>query len=192
MAENETTILEFRNSKRWEEWLKKNHARSTGVWVRLAKKASGGESVSYCEALDAALCCGWIDGLKKGESKNAWLQKFIPRTEKSGWSKVNREKALALIEAGRMQEAGLRAIERAKSNGRWETAYDSPSTATVPEDLKAALDASPRAKAFFATLNSQNRYAVLYRIQTARKTDTRTKRIGRFVAMLARHEKFHP
>jgi uncharacterized protein YdeI (YjbR/CyaY-like superfamily) len=192
MTENGAPILEFRNCKGWEDWLSKNHGRSPGLWMRLAKKASGVQSVSYGEALDAALCYGWIDGQRKRESENAWLQRFIPRTNKSIWSKVNRQKALTLIAAGRMKESGLRAIERAKANGRWEAAYDSPRTATVPEDLQAALDANPRAKAFFATLNSQNRYAVLYRIQTARKAETRSNRIAQFVAMLARHEKLHP
>ncbi|MGO9010447.1 MAG: YdeI/OmpD-associated family protein [Bryobacteraceae bacterium] len=192
MVKNVAPILEFRTSKRWEDWLRKNHSRSAGVWLRLAKSASGVRSVTYGEALEAALCYGWIDGQKKSESENAWLQRFILRKERSVWSKVNRRKALALIEAGRMQPAGLRAIERAKANGHWEAAYDSPRTATVPADLQAALDASPRAKAFFVTLNSQNRYAVLYRIQTARKAETRSKRIAQFVAMLGRHEKLHP
>jgi uncharacterized protein YdeI (YjbR/CyaY-like superfamily) len=160
--------------------------------VRLAKKGSAGQSVTYSEALEVALCFGWIDGQKKGESEAAWLQKFIPRANRSIWSKINRKKALALMEDGRMKPAGLRAIERAKANGSWDAAYDSPSTATVPNDLQAALDKNARAKAFFATLDSQNRYAVLYRIQTVKKAETRSRKILQFIEMLARNEKLHP
>jgi uncharacterized protein YdeI (YjbR/CyaY-like superfamily) len=173
-------------------WLDKNHSKSPGIWMRLAKKASGSQSVSYSEALEVALCYGWIDGQKKSDGEAAWLQKFIPRAKKSGWSKVNRKKALALIEAGGMKPAGLQAIERAKADGSWDAAYDSPSTATVPNDLQAALDKNPRAKTFFATLDSQNRYAVLYRIQTVKKAETRSRKIQQFVEMLARSEKLHP
>ncbi len=185
-------VLEFGSDQLWQNWLGKNHRRSAGLWMRLAKKASGVRSVSYPEALDTALCYGWIDGRKKSDGEDAWLQKFIPRTDRSSWSRVNRQKALALVAAGRMTPAGLSAIERAKANGSWEAAYDSPATATVPEDLQAALDANPQAKAFFATLNSRNRYAVLYRVQTVRRPETRCRRIAQFVAMLARHEQFHP
>ena len=184
-------IVEFRNPRAWETWLAKNHARSPGVWLRLARKASGLASVTYAEALEIALCYGWIDGQKKPESATAWLQRFVPRTERSIWSRINREKAKALIEAGRMTPAGLAAIERAKANGRWETAYDSHRSATVPSDLQAELDRNPRAAEFFATLDSANRYAVLFRIQTARKPETRQRRIHQFVAMLARSQKLH-
>ena len=185
------TLL-FKNQKAWEVWLDKNHARSSGVWLRLARKASEVKSVSYAEALKVALCYGWIDGQKKGESENAWLQKFTPRAKKSIWSKINREKALALIESGRMKTAGLNAIERAKKDGRWDAAYDSQSEAGVPADLQAALDKNTRAKAFFATLDSHNRYAVLFRVHTAKKAGTRAKRIQKFVEMLEKHEKLHP
>jgi len=185
-------IVEFRAARSWETWLAKNHARSAGVWLRLAKKASGLESVSCAEALEVALCYGWIDGQKKPESATAWLQRFVPRTERSIWSRINREKAKALIAAGRMKPAGLAAIERARANGRWETAYDSHRSATVPADLQAELDRNPRAAKFFATLDRANRYAVLFRIQTARKPETRQRRISQFVAMLARGEKLHP
>ena len=184
--------LEFATCKTWARWLDKNHSQSSGIWMRLAKKASGSQSVSYSEALEVALCYGWIDGQKRSEGEAAWLQWFIPRAKKSGWSKINRKKALALIEAGRMKPAGLKAIERAKADGSWDAAYDSPSTATVPADLQAALDKNPRAKTFFSTLDSQNRYAVLYRIQTVKKAETRNRKIQRFVEMLARHEKVHP
>ena len=192
MAGGDVAVLEFAHRKAWSSWLDKNHGKSSGLWVRLAKRASGSPSVSYNEALEVALCYGWIDGLKKSEDKAAWLQKFIPRARKSKWSKINRKKATALIGDGRMKPAGLKAIERAKSDGSWDAAYDSPSTATVPGDLQAALDKNPRAKAFFATLDSQNRYAVLYRIQTVKKAETRSRKIQQFVEMMARNEKVHP
>jgi uncharacterized protein YdeI (YjbR/CyaY-like superfamily) len=139
-----------------------------------------------------ALCYGWIDAQKRSESANTWLQKFTPRSKKSIWSRINREKALALIKAGQMKPAGLKAIEGAKEDGRWDAAYDSPSRATVPTDLQAALDRNARAKAFFATLDGANRYAVLFRIQTAKKAETRARRIHQFVKMLERKEKLHP
>jgi uncharacterized protein YdeI (YjbR/CyaY-like superfamily) len=192
MTSSDAAALEFAHRKAWAAWLDKNHAKSSGIWVRLAKKGSAGQSVTYSEALEVALCFGWIDGQKKAESEAAWLQKFIPRTNRSIWSKINRKKALALMETGRMKPAGLRAIERAKANGSWDAAYDSPSTATVPNDLQAALDKNARAKAFFATLDSQNRYAVLYRIQTVKKAETRLRKIQQFIEMLARNEKLHP
>jgi uncharacterized protein YdeI (YjbR/CyaY-like superfamily) len=184
--------LVFPRQKDWAAWLARNHGKSPGVWVRLAKKASGVQSISYGEALEAALCHGWIDARKKGESETTWLQQFTPRATKSIWSKINREKAIALIQSGRMKPAGLAQIERAKKDGRWEAAYDSPSAATASPDLQAALDRNPRAKAFYATLDSQNRYAVLFRIQTAKKPETRVKRIQRFVEMLEKNEKLHP
>jgi uncharacterized protein YdeI (YjbR/CyaY-like superfamily) len=184
--------LEFAACKAWAGWLDKNHSKSSGIWMRLAKKASGRQSVSYSEALEVALCYGWIDGQKKSDGEAAWLQRFIPRAKKSGWSKINRKKALALIEAGRMKPAGLKAIQRAKADGSWDAAYDSPSTATVPGDLQVALDKNPQAKTFFSTLDSQNRYAVLYRIQTVKKAETRSRKIQQFVEMLARGEKLHP
>ena len=170
----------------------RNHAKSSGLWLCFAKKTSGVESVSYAEALESALCYGWIDGQKLSKNGLAWLQRFVPRSEKSIWSKINREKALALIKSGRMQPAGDAAIERAKANGRWDAAYDSPSRSTVPEDLAAALAVSPRANEFFQTLNRANRYAVLFRIQTAKKVETRERKIKEFIAMLERHDKFHP
>ena len=192
MTSNDAVALEFAHRRAWAAWLDKNHGKSSGIWVRLAKKGSVGQSVTYSEALEVALCFGWIDGQKKGESEAAWLQKFIPRANRSIWSKINRKKALALIEDGRMKPAGLRAIERAKANGSWDAAYDSPSTAKVPNDLQAALDKNAQAKAFFSELDSQNRYAVLYRIQTVKKAETRSRKIQQFIEMLARNEKLHP
>ncbi len=182
----------FKSKQDWAKWLDKNHRKSSGLWLRLAKKDSGSRSVSYKEALEVALCYGWIDGQKRPESDEMWLQRFVPRSSKSIWSKINREKALELIASGEMKTAGLEAIENAKRNGRWETAYDSPSAATVPDDFKAALDANLKAKIFFETLDRANRYAVLWRIQTVKKAETRTRKIEQFIAMLARHEKIHP
>lgn len=173
-------------------WLAEHHAASTGIWLRIAKSGSGIPSVTYAEALDEALCYGWIDGQKKGYDADAWLQKFTPRRAKSIWSKINRDKVAALIAAGRMQPAGLAEVERAKADGRWDAAYDSQRTAEVPADLQAALDANDEARAFFATLNSANRFAILWRVQTAKRPETRAKRIADLVAMLGRGEKLHP
>jgi uncharacterized protein YdeI (YjbR/CyaY-like superfamily) len=162
------------------------------VWLRIAKKGADVRSVSYLEAVDAALCFGWIDGQKKSDDASHWLQRFTPRSKKSIWSKINREKAIRLIELEQMHAAGLREVERAKQDGRWDGAYDSPSRATIPADFQAALNKNPRAKAFFASLESRNRYAVLFRIQTAKKAETRAKRVKQFVDMLSRQEKIHP
>ena len=186
------SILLFPHQNAWTAWLAANHAASAGVWLRLAKKGSSIQSLSYAEALEAALCYGWIDAQKKAESEHAWLQRFTPRRSKSIWSKVNREKAVALIQAGRMHPAGLQQVERAKQDGRWDAAYDSPGNAEVPADLQAALDRNARANAFFPTLDRANRYAILWRIQTAKKAETRARRIRQFVEMLERHEKIHP
>ena len=182
----------FKSKNDWSAWLEKNHQKSEGLWLRLAKKDSGLRSVSYKEALEAALCYGWIDGQKKPENEQTWLQKFSPRTSRSIWSKINREKVQALIAAGEMKPPGLAAIENAKQNGRWEAAYDSPKGATVPADFQAALDANPQAAAFFKTLNKANSYAILWRIQTVKKAETRARKIEHFIAMLERKEKIHP
>jgi uncharacterized protein YdeI (YjbR/CyaY-like superfamily) len=191
-ARAELPIELFENKDTWADWLERHHAKSSGLWLRHAKKSSGLMSVSYAEALDVALCYGWIDGQKKSYDESSWLQKWTPRGTKSIWSKINREKALRLIEHGQMKPAGLTEVERAKHDGRWDAAYDSHSTATVPGDLQAALESNAEASAFFATLNSTNRYAILFRIQTAKKPETRAKRIQEFIAMLERHEKLHP
>jgi uncharacterized protein YdeI (YjbR/CyaY-like superfamily) len=176
----------------WAAWLAQNHAVSTGIWLKLAKKGSETASVSYAEAVEVALCYGWIDGHKKGYDELAWLQKFTPRRPKSIWSKINKAKAQELIDAGQMQPAGLAAIEQARQNGQWEAAYDSQRTATVPADFQAELDKNPAAKAFFEALNSTNRYAILFRIQTAKKAATRAKRIQQFITMLEKNEKLYP
>jgi uncharacterized protein YdeI (YjbR/CyaY-like superfamily) len=187
----EYEIILFPDQAAWDKWLARNHATARGLWLRLAKKGSELESLSYAEALDVALCHGWIDGMKKSYDADSWLQKFTPRGAKSTWSKVNREHAERLIRAGRMRPAGLAAIEAARRDGRWERAYDSQKSASVPADFQAALDRNPDAKAFFATLKSANRYAFLYRIQTAAKAETRARRIEQFIAMLQRGETFH-
>jgi uncharacterized protein YdeI (YjbR/CyaY-like superfamily) len=158
----------------------------------LAKKDSQLRSVSYKEALEVALCYGWIDGQKMPENDQTWLQRFLSRSSKSIWSKINREKALALVGSGEMRAVGLEAIENAKKNGRWDAAYDSPSGATVPSDFQAALDTNPRAAEFFKTLDRANRYAVLWRIQTVKKAETRTRKIEQFVGMLEKGERIHP
>ena len=182
----------FRDQKAWEAWLARHFDSSAGLWLRLAKTSATLRSVTYQEALEEALCHGWIDGQKKRYDEQSWLQKFTPRGPRSIWSKINRTKALKLIKQGRMRAAGSAAIERAKEGGRWETAYDSHRTATPPRDLEAALDQNPKAKAFFATLNSQNRYAILFRIQTAKKPETRRKRIEQFTRMLEKHTTLYP
>ncbi len=185
------SIMLFKSKENWAAWLERRHGQSSGVWLRLAKKRSNLESVTYKEALEVALCYGWIDGQKRPESEQSWLQRFVPRSPKSLWSRINREKALALISSGEMKPAGLKAIENAKQTGRWEAAYDSPARAAVPNDFQVALDASPKAKAFFETLDRANRYGVLWRIQTAKKAETRARKIAQFVKMLERKEKIH-
>ena len=187
----ELPILLFEHQQAWAEWLDQQASDSPGAWLRFAKKKSEIRSLSYAEALDVALCHGWIDSQKKSYDEASWLQKFTPRGPKSIWSKINREKVQALIEAGRMKPAGLLAVERAKGDGRWDAAYDSQSNATVPEDLQAALDQNPKASAFFATLDSANRYAILFRIHAAKKPETRIKKIAAFVEMLERNQKIH-
>lgn len=175
----------------WALWLGKNHRNSQGLWLRLAKKGSGLRTVTYGEALEVALCYGWIDGQKRGESEQAWLQRFLARSAKSIWSKINRDKATALIASGQMKAAGLKAVEVAKQCGMWDAAYDSPRSAAVPQDFQTSLDASLRAREFFQSLDSANRYAVLFRIQTVKLAETRARKIREFVEMLERNETIH-
>jgi len=181
----------FKSAKAFEAWLKKNHAASEGLWLKIAKRGANEPSVTYPEAVEIALCWGWIDGQKKSLDDQHYLQRFTPRRARSVWSKINVEKVQGLIEAGRMQAPGQAQIEAAKADGRWARAYDGARTSTVPEDLQAALEAEPLAKAFFAGLNASNRYAILWRIQTAAKAETRARRIEQLVAMLARGETIH-
>ncbi|MDQ2742572.1 MAG: YdeI/OmpD-associated family protein [Chloroflexota bacterium] len=191
-TKNDLPIIPFASRREWEEWLDDHHVTSKGLWLKIAKKGSGIGTVTYAEALDIALCYGWIDGQKGSFDDTFWLQRFTPRGPKSKWSKVNRDRALDLIQDNRMKPAGLNAVDRARADGRWDQAYDPQSVAVVPEDLQVALDQNPGAAAFFTTLDSANRYAVLYRIQDAKKLETRARRIEQFVAMLSRHEKLHP
>lgn len=184
--------LAFATQQEWEAWLDVHHADTPGLWLKIAKKEAGERSVTYAEALEGALCYGWIDGQKAALDERHWLQKFTPRRPRSVWSKVNRAKAEALIAAGRMRPAGLRQVELAQADGRWDAAYDGQSTVAVPADLQRALDDNPDAMAFFNTLDRVNRYAILYRIQTAKKPDTRAARIQKFVGLLSRQEKIHP
>lgn len=182
----------FATAADWEAWLEASHdTHPDGVWLQFAKKGSGETSLSYQEALEPALCFGWIDGQVR-RVDDAWFrQRWLPRRRRSVWSKINRAKAEALIAAGRMRPAGLAEVERAKADGRWDAAYDGPATATVPDELQRALDASPRAAEAFAGLDSHNRYAILHRLQTAKRAETRTRRIASFVAMLERGERLH-
>lgn len=191
---HEPLVLSFETQAEWEAWLRREGSTSTGLWLRLAKKSARSQaaSLTYAEALEGALCHGWIDGQRKSLDEAAWLQRFTPRTARSIWSEINKAKAEALIAAGRMSAAGLREVERAREDGRWAAAYAPASTATVPADLQRALDANPQAKAFFALLDSRNRYAVLFRIQNVKKAETRVRKIAQFVEMLGRGEKLHP
>lgn len=189
---NGTPIVAFSSQQEWQDWLAANHAAAPALWLKLAKKGSGQETVTYDEAVETALCYGWIDSQKRAFDEAFWLQRFTPRKPRSIWSKVNCAKAEELIADGQMQPAGLAAVEQAKANGQWEAAYDSQSTAAVPDDLQTALEQNPDALAFFATLNSSNRYAILHRVMTARKPETRARRIGQLVEMLEHREKLYP
>jgi len=191
MKSTDLPIKPIASKKKWADWLARQHDKSPGVWLKLAKKDSGISSVTYEEALDTALCYGWIDGQKKGFDDNYWLQKFTPRGAKSIWSKINTEKAERLIASGEMKPAGLKAIEAARQDGRWDAAYASQKNITVPKDFQAALDKNKKARAFFATLNSVNRYAILFRVHNAKKAETRARRIRQFVEMLEKGEKIH-
>lgn len=189
---SDTPIMSFRTSREWFSWLAKNHAKSSGIWLKIAKKGAEGKSVTYDEAVAAALCYGWIDGQKRGYDEAAWLQKFSARAPRSIWSKINREKAQALIDSGHMKPAGQKAVDRARENGQWSAAYDGQRGIKVPADLQKELDARPDARTFFEGLNSVNRFAILHRLQTAKKPETRTRRIRHFVEMLEKHEKIYP
>jgi uncharacterized protein YdeI (YjbR/CyaY-like superfamily) len=187
----ELPVVSFPSQKAWRAWLDKHHSDSVGVWLKVAKKASGITTVSYQEALEVALCYGWIDGQKGKFDEQYFVQRFTPRRSRSKWSQINCAKATELIEKGAMKPAGLREVERAKADGRWAAAYESQSRATVPEDLQRELDKNKEAREFFATLNSINRYAILYRIQDAKRPETRARRIAKYVGMLEKHETLH-
>jgi uncharacterized protein YdeI (YjbR/CyaY-like superfamily) len=185
-------IISFQSARDWEKWLAKNHARVSGVWIRIFKKASGEATVTYAEALDEALCFGWIDSQGRAYDKSSYLQKFSPRKAKSGWSKINTGHAKRLSKAGRMRPAGLAAIQTAKRDGRWKRAYDSPANAKAPADFLRALESNKKAKAFFATLEKRNSYAIIYRLQTAKRPETCEARKRAIIEMLAKGKKFHP
>jgi uncharacterized protein YdeI (YjbR/CyaY-like superfamily) len=191
-TKNDLPVMAFPTAEAWTAWLEAHGTDSRGVWLKIAKKGAAEATVSYAEALDAALCFGWIDGQKGALDEVYWLQRFTPRGPRSRWSRVNREKATALHEAGAMRPAGLREMEAAQADGRWDAAYEGQRAATVPDDLQAALDANETAKAFFATLSSANRYAILYRLQEAKRPETRARRLEKFVAMLEAGQTIHP
>lgn len=189
-AELETSF--FESAEAFEAWLAQHHDSSPGIWLKLRKKARGVVALDYTQALDVALCYGWIDGQKAALDENFWLQRFTPRRARSKWSRINRDKVAALTEQGRMRPPGVAEVERAKADGRWEAAYAGARTAQVPDDLAEALAANPAAAGFFEELDRQNRYAILYRVQDAKKAETRARRIEKYVTMLARGEKIYP
>lgn len=185
-------VLGFPDAAAWESWLAGQPSPEAGIWLKIPKKGSAGRGVSYADALDVALCYGWIDGQKASLDDDFWLQRFTPRKPASRWSKINTERAQRLIAANRMRPAGLREVELARADGRWQSAYHGQRSMSVPEDLQRELDSNDGAAAFFATITSANRYAILYRINDAKRPETRAKRIARYVAMLATHETIHP
>ena len=188
----ELPILDCESQSDWIAWLEDHHDTSPGVRLQIAKKNSGRRSVSYAEAVDTALCYGWIDGQRGALDDKFFLQRFRPRRPKSVWSKLNRAKVTKLISEGKMQPAGLKQIEAAKKDGRWDAAYASPANSTIPEDFQAALDKNPKAQAFFETLTKANRYSICWRIQNAKKPDIRRAKIEQFITMLGEHKKLHP
>ena len=182
----------FSTAAAWRTWLADHHASADGLWLKIAKKGASEGTVSYAEALDEALCFGWIDAQKRGLDDGYWLQRFTPRKRGSRWSKINTQKAEALIAASRMQRAGLAEVESARADGRWDAAYAGSRSITVPDDLAAALTENPVAAEFFSTLNSINRYAILYRIGTVKRPETRARKIAQYIQMLAEHKTLHP
>jgi len=189
---DELPVLLFAGPAELEAWLEEHHESADGLWLKIAKKGAPEPSVTYAEALEVALCFGWIDSQKRGHDETHFLQRFTPRRPRGRWSKINREKAEALIEAGRMRPAGLAEVEAAKADGRWEAAYEGQGSAKVPPDLQRELDANPAAAEFFGSLDGANRYAILYRLDEAKRPETRERRLRKFVGMLERGEKIHP
>jgi uncharacterized protein YdeI (YjbR/CyaY-like superfamily) len=186
----QSDVLSLRSTREWEAWLKLNHARPSGVWLRIQKNGFAEKSLTYAEALDGALCHGWIDGQKNGHDESSWLQKFTPRRPRSGWSKKNTEHVERLIRAGKMKPAGLAEIEAAKKDGRWKAAYDSPSNANIPEDFLKTLRRNKKAEAFFKSLNKANLYSIAYRLQTAKTPAAREKRMNTILETMARVKSF--
>jgi len=191
-AEEQRTTISFPSAAEWERWLEANHGDCDGVWIKMAKKASGVDSVRYPEVLESALCYGWIDGRREALDDRFFLQRFTPRRPRSRWSRINRETAERLISYGSMRPSGLAEVERAKADGRWEAAYESQARSRIPEDLQRELDARPAARASFERLSGQNRYAILYRLADAKRAETRERRLAKFVAMLEAGETIYP
>lgn len=191
MARDELPVLAFATAGAWEEWLTGQHDEAAGAWLKIAKRGSAEKTVSYSEALEVAICFGWIDGQKGRLDDDFWIQRFTPRRPSGRWSKINVEKATALIECGRMQPAGLREVDQAKADGRWDTAYAGQASMEVPDDLRQALAANDAARAFFETISSGNRYAILYRIASVKRPETRARKIIQYVTMLAEHQTIH-
>ena len=191
-ATSDLPVLAFPSRAEWTTWMDEHHAAAPGVWLQIAKKGAAGPTVSYQDALEAALCYGWIDGQKRPFDAAHWLQRFTPRSPRSRWSKRNTELAEQLIAQGAMRPAGLRQVELAKADGRWEAAYAGPRTASVPPDLERELSRRPQARAFFESLDSANRYAILYRLAEAKRPETRARRLDTFVGMLEAGQKLHP
>ena len=191
VSKSDLLFLAFQSSKDWKRWLHRNHSDSPGIWVKIFKKGSNVPSITIAEALDEALCYGWIDGQRRRFDEQSYLQRYTPRRSRSVWSKINRENVARLVRDKRMQPAGLKEVARAKADGRWAAAYDSPSRMTLPEDFKKALARNKKAQAFFKTLNRQNTYAICFRLHGAKKPETRERRIAQFVEMLAEGRKIH-
>lgn len=191
VKETPTPVRAFRTQQDFEQWLEKNHHRPEGVWIRFAKKASGIKSIAHPEALESALCFGWIDALRRPETDTTYLQRFVPRRPKSLWSQINRAKAVSLIESGRMRPSGHAEVERAKQDGRWDAAYPSPANATVPPEFERALEENPKAKAFFETISRVNRYAIVWRLATAKTPEKREQLSRKFLDMLEKGETLH-
>lgn len=191
-TKSDLPILELASQTAWEQWLDAHHAESRGVWLKFAKKGAKRLTVSYAEAVEGALCYGWIDGQAAPLDEQFWLQRFTPRRRRSKCSQINRDKATALADQGRLRTAGALQVEEAQRDGRWDAAYASPARSVVPDDLQRALDENPAAQAFFDTLNSTNRYAILFRLHDARKPETRARRLDQFITMLKEKRKLYP
>jgi uncharacterized protein YdeI (YjbR/CyaY-like superfamily) len=185
-------VLAFQTVADWEGWLEVEATRSQAVWVKISKRGAALPTISYAQALDVALCFGWIDGKKAPLDEHHWLQRFARRKPRSRWSKINTQKVEALTAEGRMRPAGLLEMERAKADGRWDAAYSGQRDAQVPDDLRQALDADKAASDFFETISSVNRYAIIYRISVVKRPETRAHKIAQYVRMLAEHKTIHP
>jgi uncharacterized protein YdeI (YjbR/CyaY-like superfamily) len=192
MIHDDYPVKLFKTATAFEEWLNKNHKKADGLWMKIAKANTGIKSIAFPEALDIALCYGWIDGLRRGLDEQYYVQKFTPRRNKSVWSVINKNKVAQLIKDGRMKEAGLAAIEEAKKNGKWDNAYHSPANAQVPDDLQKALNKNKKAKAFFEKLSSQNRFALIYRLHQVKREETKKKKIEEYIRMLEEGKTIYP